>query len=104
MESFADVKYCIYADIGWLERVGGSEKVQNYADVIYEWSLIKGPRFIKFWNFFHGLEIFSSLMGFCYITLHIFSCPTFIQDPTFILFDKFSKPYVYSLPYVYSRL
>ena len=32
MASFADVQYCIYA-------VGGSEKVQNYADVIYEWSL-----------------------------------------------------------------
>ena len=31
---FADVQYCIYADI-----VGGSEKVQNYADVIYGWSL-----------------------------------------------------------------
>ena len=27
----ADVQYCIYTDI-----VGGSEKVQNYADVIYE--------------------------------------------------------------------
>ena len=26
--------YCIYADI-----VGGSEKVQNYADVIYGWCL-----------------------------------------------------------------
>jgi hypothetical protein len=31
---FADVQYYIYAD-----KVGGSEKVQNYADVIYEWSL-----------------------------------------------------------------
>ena len=32
MASFADVQYCIYA-------VGGSEKVQTYADVIYGWSL-----------------------------------------------------------------
>jgi hypothetical protein len=30
---FADVQYCIYADI-----VGGSEKVQKYFDVIYGWS------------------------------------------------------------------
>ena len=30
---FADVQYCIYADI-----VGGSEKVQKYSDVIYGWS------------------------------------------------------------------
>ena len=28
------VQYCNYADI-----VGGSEKVQNYADVKHEWSL-----------------------------------------------------------------
>jgi hypothetical protein len=34
MASFADVQYCIYADM-----VGGSEKVQTYADVIYGWSL-----------------------------------------------------------------
>ena len=34
MASFADFQYCIYADI-----MGGcgSEKVQNYADVIYGW-------------------------------------------------------------------
>ena len=32
--SFADVQYCIYADLTPLEWVGGSEKVQNYADVI----------------------------------------------------------------------
>ena len=30
MAIFADVQYCIYADI----VVGGSEKVQKYADVI----------------------------------------------------------------------
>ena len=47
MASFADVQFCIYADIGWLERVGGSEKVQNYADVIYEWSLIVWSVFLK---------------------------------------------------------
>ena len=34
MTRFADVQYCIYAKI-----VGGSEKVQNYAEVIYGWSL-----------------------------------------------------------------
>jgi hypothetical protein len=31
--NFADVHYCIYADI-----LGGSEKFQNYAVVIYGWS------------------------------------------------------------------
>ena len=36
MSSFADVQYCIYADI--VESVGGSKKVQNYAYVIYGWS------------------------------------------------------------------
>ena len=36
MASFADVHYCIYADM-----VGGSEKVQNYAEIIYGWSLMK---------------------------------------------------------------
>ena len=37
MVSFADVQYCIYADIvgGWVR------KIQNYADVIHEWSLTK---------------------------------------------------------------
>ena len=29
-------------------------------------------------------------------------CLTFIQSPTFILFGKFSKPYIYSLPFVSS--
>ena len=28
------------------------------------YSLIKGPTFIKFWNFCHGIQIFPSLMGF----------------------------------------
>ena len=37
MSSFAVVQYCIYADLTPL--VGGSEKIQNYADVIYGWSL-----------------------------------------------------------------
>ena len=31
---FADIRYCIYADM-----VGGSKKVQKFADVIYGWSL-----------------------------------------------------------------
>ena len=35
-DSFADVQYCIHAD-----KVGGSEKVQNYADIIYGWSLVQ---------------------------------------------------------------
>ena len=36
MVSFADVQYCSsYADI----VVVGSEKVHNYSDVIYGWSL-----------------------------------------------------------------
>ena len=43
MSSFVDIQYCIYADltplVGVGEWVGGSEKVQNYADVIYGWSL-----------------------------------------------------------------
>ena len=30
MESFADVQYCIYAD-----TMSGSEKAQNYDDVLY---------------------------------------------------------------------
>ena len=33
-----------------------------------------------------------------------FQSPVFIKDPMFILFGKFSMPYVYSLPYVNSRL
>ena len=33
MELLADIRYCIHAYI-----VGGSEKVQNFADVIYGWS------------------------------------------------------------------
>ena len=28
------------------------------------YSIIKGPTFIKFWNFYKGLQNFSSLMGF----------------------------------------
>ena len=42
MASFADVQYCIYAD-----TLSGSDKVQNYDDVIYgrfdfllSWSLL----------------------------------------------------------------
>ena len=33
--NFADVQYCIYADLIPFNEVGGSEKVQNYDDVIY---------------------------------------------------------------------
>ena len=49
------------------------------------YSLIKGPTFIKFWNFCQGLQKFSSLMVFCYINLHIWF-----------------MPYAYSRPCVYS--
>ena len=48
-------------------------------------SLIKGPTFIIFWNFFLGLRIFSSVTGFFNITLHLLC-----------------MPYVYSRPFVYS--
>ena len=34
MATFADTQYCIYVHI-----VSGSDKVQNYAKVIYEWPL-----------------------------------------------------------------
>ena len=37
MASFADIQYCIYSSLTPL--VGGSEKVQNHADVIHGWSL-----------------------------------------------------------------
>ena len=40
MASFADVQYVLYLFGYRVSRVGGSEKVQNYADVIYEWPLI----------------------------------------------------------------
>ena len=42
MVSFADIQQCIYADI-----VGGSEKVQNNADVIFLWSLSEIQFIIK---------------------------------------------------------
>ena len=38
MASFADIQYCIYADI-----LGRSEEVENFADVINGWSLIIIP-------------------------------------------------------------
>ena len=34
----------------------------------------------------------------CLFFLANFPCLTFIQGPTFILFDKFSRSYVYSMP------
>ena len=40
MYSFHDLQYCIYSDPPTHSiRVVGSEKVRNYADVIYGWSL-----------------------------------------------------------------
>ena len=44
MASFADVQYSIYDDI---EGVGGSEKAQHYADIIYE-------LFLGLFNFTHN--------------------------------------------------
>ena len=43
MASFADFQYCIYADLTpllgrWMVWWVRSEKVQNFADVIYGWS------------------------------------------------------------------
>ena len=38
---FADVQYRIYADKVGTVKVGGSEKVQNYADIIFGWSLVQ---------------------------------------------------------------
>ena len=46
MAIFADVQCCIYAVI-----VGGSKKVQNYADILYGWS----PRENLLQKFFQGL-------------------------------------------------
>ena len=43
--SSADFQCCIYADIVGGPGVGGSEKVQNYDDVIYVWSLSNHPCF-----------------------------------------------------------
>ena len=40
-DSFAVVQYRIYADKVGTVKVGGSEKVQNYADIIYGWSLVQ---------------------------------------------------------------
>ena len=57
--------------------------------------------FIKFWNFFHGLRIFSCLIFFINIILYIFAkflMPYYLHSRLlFILFAKFPKPYVYSL-------
>ena len=36
----------------------------NFGIFSKPYSLIKGPTFIKFWNFYQGLQKFSSLMGF----------------------------------------
>ena len=39
MAGFPDILYFIHADI-----VGGSENVQKFAEVVYEWSLMKTIR------------------------------------------------------------
>ena len=72
---------------------------------------------INFWNFFQALQIFSSFspntqvfyqsspyiysFWHSFWAPHLFFLPNFLC-PTFILFAKYSRPYVYSLPYVYS--
>ena len=42
---FADVQYCIEATIEG--GVGGSEKVQNFANIIHGWSLIVSCSFVN---------------------------------------------------------
>ena len=60
------------------------------------YGLIKGPTFIKFWNFFHRLQIFSSFFGFFqHKFAHFVPGHKFIQGPMIIVFDKVSRPYVY---------
>ena len=110
-------------------RIDIGPTVINLAFFSRPYGLIKGPTFINFWNFFQALQfahfVFFNIVislqydFFSHTSLHIicqifpalwlfvfpnFPCPTFIQGPTFILFDKFSRPYGYSLPYVYSGL
>ena len=79
----------------------------NFVFFFRPYGLIRGPTFIRFWIFFHGLQIFSSFLclfkALRSLVLPNYPSPTFIQGPTFILFVKISRPYVYSLPYVYSR-
>ena len=89
---------------GW--RVFSKLKGTSINDVRYFWPFSKlySPIFIKFWYFFHCLQIFSSLMGFCNITLHIFFMPYGHLSPYFYSFWQIFQSYVYSLPYVYSGL
>ena len=74
----------------------------NFGFYSRPYSLIKGPTFIRFWNFYQGLQKFSSLMGFLLHrfahfvhTLHLFKAlclffltnfpgPTVIPCPTSI--------------------
>ena len=70
------------------------------------YSLIKDPTFIKFWNFYQGLQKFSSLMGFL---LHKF--PHFVyalrlfKALRLFFLTNFPGPTVIPCPtYVYSRL
>ena len=60
MGSFDDFQYCIYADFAFIVS-GWVRKVQNHADVIYEWSLrvftsIFRPKYLvtKYFEFFYN--------------------------------------------------
>jgi hypothetical protein len=55
MASYADVQYCIYADI-----VGGSKKVRNYDSVIYGWSLINKEKIYIFLFFMSIAQLIKS--------------------------------------------
>ena len=64
-------------------------------------ALLKALHLSNFEKKFHGSQIFSSYM---LIFLLNFPGPMFIQGPLFIIFAKFSRPYVYFLPYIQSGL
>ena len=79
-----------------------SSMFSNFGLFPRPYSLIKGPTFIEFWNFYQGLQKFSSLMGFllhkfahfvhalclfkalCLFFLTNFPGPTVIPCPTSI--------------------
>ena len=65
----------------------------NFGFFSRPYSLIKGPTFIKFWNFSQGLQMFSSLLVFCNINLHILFMPYF-----------YSRPYIYSFWHIFHTL
>ena len=67
-------------------------------------ALLKAQRLSNFGKFWRKMIIKQQqCLDCCKTELKIW-CPTFIQGPMFILFPKFSRPYVFFLPYVYSGL